>query len=209
MTSVSWRASQRVILFTSCSLGLHVFSPSSTQDDVGPLKLQEIDLVNVNWKIGCETSHFIPLFALDVSFCSAFRLNCFKYFQKCRLSFPLSHYEVSLTKMFHTHKYEMDWFLLKFQNHYFKSIRKLLSFVSVEGGIFWKLQFFLILFHMEKNGNKALLLWADVFQNASVNSLKAVFCERSILLGLFFFFFFFAIPWLEPNQDIWLDWPQH
>lgn len=66
------------------------------QDVVGPLKIaQEINLVNVNWNTVCETYH-LPLLALDVSFCSEFRLNYFKYFWHCHyLSFvPLCHYEV-------------------------------------------------------------------------------------------------------------------
>lgn len=58
-----------------------------------PTKIaQEINLVNVNWNVVYETSHFIPLFALDASFCSEFRLNYFKYFWKCHgffSSFPL------------------------------------------------------------------------------------------------------------------------
>lgn len=95
-----------------------------------------------------------------------------------------------------THKYEMDWFLWKFQNCCFKSIRKLWS---VEEGMFWKLQFFSVLCLMKKNGTKALHFWADISKTP----------QWILWMQLFFFFLSHELPELKPNQDSWLDWPQH
>lgn len=147
---------------------------------------------------------FFPLFALDVSFCPEFRHNCFKYFWKCHLSFfSFSHFEVSLTKAFHTHKYEMDWFLWKFQNCYFKSIRKLLSFKVLKRECFESFSFSKFFVLWRKMEPKLYTSELTFFCISAMNSMKTVLWMQ------YFFFLSHDLLELKLNQYRWLDLPQH
>lgn len=105
---------------------------------------------------------------------------------------------VSLTKVFLTHKYEIDWFLLKFQNCYFKSIRKL----NFEERIFWKLQgvFFCLFFIWRKTELKLCSCELTSFKTTQwipwqLCAVNAVFYGVFLFVCCFVCSFAFPIPW--------------